>query len=722
MGKGKGCCSNSHENENEKSLGLLGPTQHRSCTNPLIFLLWIAFCIGWFALIIYGYGKGDPYLLLNGVDSFGNICGRPNTDPAGAVNNTNLNMEEFPFVYYAEPTSQEGPAVCVAKCPFYENDDFSTDIMACTGCTNTSGTSEHDTCGSCAAFSTCISSTGNGPYAFLSTIPFGQSNNGCPGYAYGTRPIIGRCFTSSSSYNNASVPESDQIASRISSLINNIDYTTELYDFFYEARYQVLYSALFALGLTLVLLLILRWIAGPLVYLIFLLTAVVTIGATAMLWSEYRRTRDNINDTQNNGGSVTNGEENNRDFYLAASILATIFTAVLLFIVIAMRNRIRVAIKILKEGSTTLQDVPALFLSPFITYAWLLAFLVLWMYATLLFMTMKEKVYDPSTGYYKYQYGNDPDEDEYKFILAYHIFALFWLSQFIIAAANFTISGTTTAWYFTSARDEAFFNRHPEQKAHRDDGFFHAVKYTIRYHLGTIAFGSLVLAILDTVRLIVQYIKEKYNDSGVKSRLGTFILVCCQCCLWCLKQFLVYVNKNAYIVTNIHGYSFCHSMLVAFNNISHNLFLVTAVNSIAFLIIFLCKVMVSLGTGLFVFMLISSDNEGQDGQTNFGSWFIILFSSFVGWMIATMFLGVYSTIVDTLLMCLMEDLRFNVANGHPPAQLKMARFIKDVASLHPDMTYTKLKNPNGGGDLEMESGSRSSHQKGRSSVARISAI
>lgn len=58
-------------------------------------------------------------------------------------------------------------------------------------------------------------------------------------------------------------------------------------------------------------------------------------------------------------------------------------------------------------------------------------------------------------------------------------------------------------------------------------------------------------------------------------------------------------------------------------------------------------------------MLISSGNEGQSGQDNFGSWFIILFASFVGWLVATAFLELYSTVVDTIAMCFMEDKKYN---------------------------------------------------------------
>lgn len=180
----------------------------------------------------------------------------------------------------------------------------------------------------------------------------------------------------------------------------SVDYTFQLYEFFFGARYQILYSGIFALGITLVLLLLLRLIVGPIVWTLIIAVVAVTVGATVMLWSEYRRVRTNISDKEDEGGAASDAEKNNRDFYLAAAVLVSIFLAVLVMILVAMRNRIRLAIVIFEEASRALGDMPTLFLSPFMTYAWLLGFFVLWAYASLLILTMQDKVYDPVTGYF----------------------------------------------------------------------------------------------------------------------------------------------------------------------------------------------------------------------------------------------------------------------------------------------------------------------------------
>lgn len=73
------------------------------------------------------------YRLLNGVDSFGNVCGRKNDD-GPKINNTNINMQNFGKLYFADPTDDNAPKICVPECPYEKNNPFGNTLSACTGC------------------------------------------------------------------------------------------------------------------------------------------------------------------------------------------------------------------------------------------------------------------------------------------------------------------------------------------------------------------------------------------------------------------------------------------------------------------------------------------------------------------------------------------------------------------------------------------------------------
>merc|ERR1712008_131103 len=89
-----------------------------------------------------------------------------------------------------------------------------------------------------------------------------------------------------------------------------------------------------------------------------------------------------------------------------------------------------------------------------------------------------------------------------------------------------------------------------------------------RYHAGTAAVGSLLIAIVRLIRAMVSWVQKKAE--ALDNKLGQALLCCCQCCLWFFEKVLRFLNKNAYIQTAIFGTSFCTSAREAFFLILRN--------------------------------------------------------------------------------------------------------------------------------------------------------
>ena len=53
-----------------------GPIKNRGCTDIICLLLFLAFCVGWAVIGIYGFVNGDPRILIYPSDSDGTICGK----------------------------------------------------------------------------------------------------------------------------------------------------------------------------------------------------------------------------------------------------------------------------------------------------------------------------------------------------------------------------------------------------------------------------------------------------------------------------------------------------------------------------------------------------------------------------------------------------------------------------------------------------------------------
>lgn len=87
----------------------------------------------------------------------------------------------------------------------------------------------------------------------------------------------------------------------------------------------------------------------------------------------------------------------------------------------------------------------------------------------------------------------------------YVLFMFFWLFAFIQGLNQMTIAGSFGMWYFTRYENinSSFSNDLPTLTTL--GSFFRA----IFYHFGTIAFGSLLIAIVKFIRAILEYISQK---------------------------------------------------------------------------------------------------------------------------------------------------------------------------------------------------------------------
>ena len=90
--------------------------------------------------------------------------------------------------------------------------------------------------------------------------------------------------------------------------------------------------------------------------------------------------------------------------------------------------------------------------------------------------------------------------DTEKHYLMFHFFGLLWNVAFIQCVCNFIITAVVCIWYHQNQDDGGA----PVTKA---------VKWAFLNHLGTIAFGSLVLAIVWALRIIAEYLAVSFQLS-----------------------------------------------------------------------------------------------------------------------------------------------------------------------------------------------------------------
>eukprot|EP01017_Pseudomicrothorax_dubius_P034346 TRINITY_DN4696_c0_g1_i13.p1 TRINITY_DN4696_c0_g1~~TRINITY_DN4696_c0_g1_i13.p1 ORF type:complete len:190 (+),score=34.81 TRINITY_DN4696_c0_g1_i13:484-1053(+) len=136
-------------------------------------------------------------------------------------------------------------------------------------------------------------------------------------------------------------------------------------------------------------------------------------------------------------------------------------------------------------------------------------------------------------------------------MLLYHVFGGFWSLALNVALTEFIIASATIMWYF---REKGL------------SGYVIASVFrAFRFHLGSLVFGSLLLALVWAVRAIFEYFAEKAEEAAPDaSGLTRFLITCMRSCLDCFNRLIRFLNRNAYIQIALTGENFCTSARESF--------------------------------------------------------------------------------------------------------------------------------------------------------------
>jgi len=74
-----------------------------------------------------------------------------------------------------------------------------------------------------------------------------------------------------------------------------------------------------------------------------------------------------------------------------------------------------------------------------------------------------------------------------------------------------------------------------------------AYKWIFRYHMGSIAFGALVIAIMQMIKILFEYIRKKFEKAVGNNPIVKCIICMIRCCIYCLDKCVRCITKNAYI-------------------------------------------------------------------------------------------------------------------------------------------------------------------------------
>jgi hypothetical protein len=218
--------------------------------------------------------------------------------------------------------------------------------------------------------------------------------------------------------------------------------------------------------------------------------------------------------------------------------------AVLLLLAICLRKQIQVAVSCVKQAGRAINSMVLIFAIPVLQGIGFLTFTVVWAYygsylASLGSITLEYfdiPLTDFSIPVRSYEFSDNVSQTGW-----FLIFCFYWTASFILAIGEMAVSMAISKWYFTV--DKSDITQHVP---------FVALWSTIIYHLGTCAFGSLIIAIIKLLRSLLESLKKQIAKTTNK-RVADTLFCCCQCCLCCLEKCVQFMNENAYIQVRENG-------------------------------------------------------------------------------------------------------------------------------------------------------------------------
>jgi hypothetical protein len=214
------------------------------------------------------------------------------------------------------------------------------------------------------------------------------------------------------------------------------------------------------------------------------------------------------------------------------------------------------------------------------------------------------------------------------------------MAAFLAGLNDLIIAGAIASYYF---RDNGQVSRFPVASS---------FKRAIRYHLGSIAFGSLLIAIVQFIRLLCKYFEKTLK--GKDNRVFKFLLRCMDYLFKCVERFLKFITHNAYIHIALYGDNFCTSARKAFSTLMGNALRVVAINFITSFLLFIGKGAIMAGTGVLGYVLLMRlVPTSESPYTYFAMPMLIILV--MAYLVASCFLSVFGMAIDTLFLCFCED-------------------------------------------------------------------
>lgn len=319
------------------------------------------------------------------------------------------------------------------------------------------------------------------------------------------------------------------------------------------------------------------------------------------------------------------------DFKVTA-IVCWVVAGVLLLLVLCLISRIKLAAKMIAAAADFITDVPSTLFIPVLLSLVLAVFLVWWLVSFSFLFSVGELRYDEGD-----LFGDMTWSTEVQVGVWFLIFGLLWYLSFLISTNIFVTACLCASWYFQRYDGNVI-------------GMKTAFKWAWFYHLGTLAFGSLLIALLWLVQLILSYVYQKVKD---QSAVAGFCLKCGMCFVSCFERLLKYLNKHAYIEVVLRCFNFCGATRKCFEVMTTNFLRFAVLSGVVELFLIFGTILIAVVVAFIgYFLLILYGNMRNMEFETIGPITVIFL---IAVLVSMFFNEIFEISSDTMLHCYVLD-------------------------------------------------------------------
>lgn len=288
-----------------------------------------------------------------------------------------------------------------------------------------------------------------------------------PGY----KKIVNRCYLMSK--NQTEPSDEADFSSFLSGVAEDLS----------RSWWTILVSCAVALVFSYVLLVLFRYAIKYVIWIIYIgIIVALALGSIIMLFLYF------------NAKKGTPEESDKAFIFLVMSGVLGVIALIVGLVLFFFRKRIRLVIQLFKEASKALGDIPMLIFEPSFTFLAMALTSVAFLYFAIVIESSGdlEVENDEKGQFVKAEYVKNVAMSAAHYV---NLIAFLWFTSFILGCQHFVIASAVSQWFFTRSKDKL------------DSPITRGFSLLLRFHLGSVCLGSILITLIKILRMIVEGVK-----------------------------------------------------------------------------------------------------------------------------------------------------------------------------------------------------------------------